>query len=112
MIGRTFIDVERKANVPLRAHRLDHLIALEQPLKPGISSPRLLAPLTGLESADKFLLLGDICLLLLVGTLLREFDQLALLHERGIIPLEAVEPGIAQPQNPRRKPIQKKSVMA
>src|SRR2546423_12476203 len=107
MIGGALVHVERKTNMPLTAHGLDHLIALEQALKPGVSSARFFAPLPGLETADEFLLLGDIRLLLLVSALLRELDQLALLHEGGVVALEAVELGIAQPQNPRRKAIEK-----
>ena len=81
--------------------------------EPCRAALRLLRSLAGLEAADELLLLLDIGLLLLELPLLRQFLQLALLDEGGVISLVALEPAAASARRcARRQAIEQKPVVA
>src|SRR5205823_644449 len=84
-IARALICSERQTDLPLRLELLHHRIAGEHAVEPLLAPLRFPAALPGAESADEFLLLLDVFLLLLVLALLAQLLHLALLDERRVI---------------------------
>ena len=94
------------------ADGLDEGVGAEETLEAFFAAGGLAGALVGAEAADVFGLFFDVGLLEVVGALLGEFSELALLDEGGVVAGVAFEAGVDEPDDAGGDAIEEVAIVA